>query len=163
MKLFDVYNDSFSHVKDCLNNKIQVNEKMPNFKQASFFEADISYTISSFENSVDLSSAVKENTSNIHNKLDLIYKRISDCFANKQYDVLYEIIKNREKNMAIAMYLSEADVNARIKSLIEDSENGFLPMPLSKDKVLKVYGDGKLATYKKNYFYYYFLIIFLKK
>lgn len=60
------------------------------------------------------------------------------------------MIKNREKNMATAMYLSDADANARINSLITDSQNGFLPMPLKYDKVLKIYGNGKLATYRKK-------------
>ena len=150
IKLFDVYGGNFYHVKDCINNQIEINQKLPGIKHSSFFEADIPYIINSFEDSIDLFSVMKNNSFNIYNNLDLVYNKIKDCFTNKQYDVLSEIIKNREKNMATSMYLSEADINSRIKSLIADSENGFLPMPLPLNKVLKIYGDGKLATYKKS-------------
>lgn len=149
IKLFDVHGESFSHVKDCVSNQIQISRKEPNFQQSSFFEADIPYTMSSFEDSVDLSLAVRDKALDVNNRLETIYKKINACFVNKQYDSLFEIIKNRENNMALSMYLSEADANARINSLIKDSQNGFLPMPLSHDKVLKIYGNGKLATYKK--------------
>lgn len=150
IKLFNVQGETFTHVKDCVTNKIQISQKVSDFKHSSSFEADISYEMSTLEYSKDLSLDLKNNISVITDKLHLIYKKISDCFANKQYDSLVEMIKNREKNMATAMYLSDADANARINSLITDSQNGFLPMPLSHDKVLKIYGNGKLATYKKN-------------
>ncbi|MFC0426659.1 hypothetical protein [Chryseobacterium scophthalmum] len=150
IKLFNVQGETFTHVKDCVTNKIQISQKVSDFKHSSSFEADISYEMSTLEYSKDLSLDLKNNISVITEKLDLIYKKISDCFANKQYESLFEMIKNREKNMASAMYLSDADANARINSLITDSQNGFSPMPLSHDKVLKIYGNGKLATYKKN-------------
>ncbi|MCD1118635.1 hypothetical protein [Chryseobacterium turcicum] len=149
IKLFDVEGESFSYVKDCVTNKIQISQNVSNFKHSAFLEADIPYEMTSLENSRDLSLDLKNNIPVITGKLDLIYKKINDCFANKQYDSLFEIIKNREKNMTTAMYLSVADTNARINSLITDSQNGFLPMPLSDDKVLKIYGNGKLATYNK--------------
>ena len=61
-----------------------------------------------------------------------------NSFVNKKYDTLYEIIKEREQNMADSMYLNDIDSKARFNSIIEDAENGFSPMPLPLDKVLKI-------------------------
>lgn len=51
--------------------------------------------------------------------------------------------------MATSMYLSNYDSNARINSLIDDAKNGFNIMPFPKDTILRFYGYGKLATFKK--------------
>lgn len=152
IRLFDVFGNNFNHIKDCVTNKIllEKGKKLPSFKHNTFFEAEVPYTLNTYESSKDLTIFLKNDRDKLFNKLDAIYKKISDCFVNKKYDTLYEIIKEREQNMADSMYLTDIDSRARFNSIIEDAENGFLPMPLPLDKVLKIYGNGKLATYKKT-------------
>ena len=82
-------------------------------------------------------------------KLEASYNYIGKIIDKGNYNEFAEIIKSRENNMAISMYLSEINSKARINSLIDDAKNGFKIMPLAKDVVLKLYGYGKLASLKK--------------
>jgi hypothetical protein len=74
---------------------------------------------------------------------------LADLLKEEKYSEFAEKIKVREKNMATSMYLSSSESKARINSLIEDAKNGFKVMPFPKDTILRFYGYGKLATFKK--------------
>lgn len=151
IKLFDVLNDKFVHEKDCGNFQFSEKEtakKLPSLIHKSSFQAEIPYEMMTWEQSRDLLSISKDN-SYLGNKLDLAYRKISGLISSKQYESYFEMIRNREKNMALSMYLSDEDSRARLNSLLEDFNNGFKMMPLPEDRVLKIYGNGKLATYKK--------------
>ncbi|UKB80817.1 hypothetical protein [Chryseobacterium sp. MEBOG07] len=151
IKLFDVFNDKFVHEKDCGNFQFSEKEtvkKLPSLHHKSSFQAEIPYEMMKWEESRDLLS-ISKDTSYLNNKLDSIYKRISSLIESKQYDAFFELIKNREKNMALSMYLGNDDAKARLNSLLEDFNDGFKIMPLPEGRVLKIYGNGKLATYKK--------------
>ncbi|CAI8750958.1 hypothetical protein [Chryseobacterium sp. IT-36CA2] len=151
VRLFDVFNDKFVHEKDCSNfqfSEEEIAKKLPSLSHKSAFQAEIPYEMISWEQSRDLLSISKDN-SYLGTKLDSAYKKISGLIGSKQYESYFEMIKNREKNMALSMYLSDADTKARLNSLLEDFNNGFTMMPLPEDRILKIYGNGKLATYKK--------------
>ncbi|WP_426481972.1 hypothetical protein [Chryseobacterium sp. R2ACT005] len=151
VKLFDVFNDKFVHEKDCGSFQFSEKEtakKQPSLHHKSSFQAEIPYEMMKWEHSRDLLSISKDN-SYLGTKLDSAYKKISSLISSKQYEAYFEMIRNREKNMASSMYLSDADTKARLNSLLEDFNNGFKMMPLPEDRILKIYGNGKLATYKK--------------
>lgn len=151
VKLFDVTNDEFKFIEELSSHsfeKIKPDEKSPHLVHTSTFSAEIPYQMTDWENSRDLLS-ISDEKDYISKKLNAVYNGIIRLIKAKEYDLFYDKIKFRERNMAVSMYLNKDDVNARINSLIEDIEDGFTVMDLPIDRVLKIYGNGNLATYKK--------------
>lgn len=151
VKLFDVTNDEFTFIEENSSHtfeKLKADEMRSQLSHSGQFSADIPYQMTHWENSRDLLSISKDKDY-ISNKLNAAYKEIVSLLKTKQYDLFYDKIKYRERNMAVSMYLSKEEVNARINSLIEDLDEGFVVTDLPVDRVLKIYGKGKLATYKK--------------
>lgn len=151
VKLFDVTNDEFKFIEELGSHtleKVKPEDKRPHLAHTSTFSAEIPYQMSDWENSRDLLSISNEKDY-ISKKLNGAYNEIVNIIKAKKFDLFYDKIKFRERNMAVSMYLSKDEVNARINSLIEDIEEGFVVMDLPIDRVLNIYGNGKLATYKK--------------
>lgn len=151
VKLYDVARDEFNFLEDSISysfDKQKNDGKQTVLAHSAQFNAEIPYQMTDWENSRELLSISKEKDY-IPKKLDAAYSEILKLLRNKQYDLFYDKIKFRERNMAVSMYLSEDEVNARIHSLIEDLDEGFVVMDLPADRIMKMYGHGKLATYKK--------------
>lgn len=147
VRLFDVANDQFVFIKNFAEQKIATDEKSKSFPfiiKLSEFEAEIPYTLTKWDNATNL-----KDLKDLKQKLEASYNYIGKIIDKGNYNEFAEIIKSRENNMAISMYLSEINSKARINSLIDDAKNGFKIMPLAKDVVLKLYGYGKLASLKK--------------
>jgi hypothetical protein len=147
VRLFDVFNNEFKFIEDFPITelpKVEKESKKPFITNSTEFSAEIPYSLTKWNDGEDL-----EDVNNIKEKLIASYNYLSTLIKTEKYDEFVEKIKNREKNMATSMYLSNAESNARINSLINDAKNGFKIMPLPQDTVMKFYGYGKLATFKK--------------
>lgn len=147
VRLFDVANNEFNFIEDFPITelpKIEKEQKLPFITNSTEFLAEIPYTLTKWNDAENLN-----DIEDIKEKLIASYNYLADLLKNEKYDEFVERIRIREKNMAISMYLSNAESNARINSLINDAKNGFKIMPLPQDTVMKFYGYGKLATFKK--------------
>ena len=147
VRLYDVANNEFKHIKDFPETavqKVEENQKIPFLKTSAEFTAEISYSLTKWNDGENL-----EDVDNFKEKLITAYNKLADLLKEEMYSEFAEKIKVREKNMAVSMYLSSSESNARINGLIEDAKNGFVVMPFPKDTILKFYGYGKLATFKK--------------
>lgn len=147
VRLFDVANDEFKFVQDfpiAELPEIEKDQQVPFLTNSADFSAEIPYSMTKWNDGENL-----KDVEDIKDKLIASYHSLADLLKNEKYDEFVEKIRVRERNMAISMYLSNSDSNARINSLINDAKNGFKVMPFPKDTVIKFYGYGKLATFKK--------------
>jgi hypothetical protein len=149
VKLYDVFNE-FNFIKDCIENEIIINDqyKLSSIINHFDFEAEISFQLIPFNNSVDLAILAEKDKSIIQNKLTNAYNKILNILHKEQFDLFRELMSNRESNMAKSMYLEEVDANARINSLIYDLKNGFKPLVLPLNRMIHIYGYGKLACFR---------------
>ena len=151
IKLFDALGNNFHFIEDISSyvfEKITDEEKKPKLSHSTEFSANVPFKIANLDKSKDLLT-ISDDKNYLNKTLNSAYNEILSLLKSKKYDLFYDKIKYRERNMAISMYLNEEDVNARINSLIEDIESGFFVNELPIDRVLKIYGNGKLATFKK--------------
>jgi len=118
---------------------------IPVLEQKIKFNAEMPYKLSAWQNSVDLKaiSNVREQVQNLFQKIDLL-------ISSKRYDEIIKLMSEREKNMAISMYLTEGESKSRMEGLIQDFKDGFNLMPLSIDDFLIYYADGKVAKIAKK-------------
>jgi hypothetical protein len=147
IRLYDVANNEFKHIKDFPETavqKVEENQKIPILKTATEFKAEIPYSLTKWTDGENL-----EDIENFKEKIITAYDKLSNLLKEEKYNEFTEKIKVREKNMATSMYLSNSESNARINGLLEDAKNGFKVMPFPKDTILRFYGYGKLATFKK--------------
>ena len=105
---------------------------------------DVNYSLTKWNDGENLN-----DVDDFKEKLITAYNGLADLLKDEKYSEFVEKIRIREKNMATSMYLSSSESNARINSLIEDAKNGFIVMPFPQDTILRFYGYGKLATFKK--------------
>ena len=105
---------------------------------------DVNYSLTKWNDGENLN-----DVDDFKEKLITAYNGLADLLKDEKYSEFVEKIRVREKNMAASMYLSSSESNARINSLIEDAKNGFIVMPFPQDTILRFYGYGKLATFKK--------------
>jgi hypothetical protein len=147
VRLYDVFNNEFKFIEDLPITelpKVEKEQKLPFITKSIEFSAEIPYSLTKWNDAEDL-----KDIKNIKERLIESYNYLATLIKTEKYDEFVEKVKNREKNMATSMYLSNAESNARIHSLINDAKNGFKIMPLPQDTVMKFYGYGKLATFKK--------------
>lgn len=147
VRLYDVANNEFKHIKDFPETavqKVEENQKIPLLTTSTEFTAEITYSLTKWTDGENL-----EDVANFKEKLITAYDKLADLLKEEKYSEFAEKIKVREKNMATSMYLSSSESNARINGLIDDAKNGFKVMPFPKDTILRFYGYGKLATFKK--------------
>lgn len=119
------------------------NQKTPLLTTSGEFLAEIPYSLTKWNDGENL-----KDIENLKEKLIDAYNNLAELLKNQKYSEFVEKYKVREKNMAVSMYLSTSESNARMNSLIDDAKNGFEVMPFPK-AIIKFYGYGKLATLKK--------------
>jgi hypothetical protein len=145
IKLFDVEN-SFVFQKQFADYKFEpIGDKLlPVLHYTSTFTAKVPYTLTAWKNGRTLNNDDKTRT-----KLREAYNQIAELITSKKYDLFKKITLNRERNMAVSMYLSDEESADRIDSLIAEFKNGFQMMPISDDAVMHLYANGKVAALKK--------------
>jgi hypothetical protein len=147
VKLFDVTND-FVFQKQFGEYKSEPVEKskiLPIIKYASVFPADVPYKLNAWQTGQKL-----KGVDDVGIKLANAYQYISKLINTGDYDTFSKAIAKRENNMVTSMYLSSTEAKSRISGLIEDFKAGFKIMPIPKDSIMHIYGDGKVAGLKKH-------------
>lgn len=147
VRLYDVANNDFKRINDFEEVKlpqVEENQKVPFLSQETEFIAEIPYSLTNWNNGENL-----KDVDDFKEKLIKEYNNLADLLKEEKYVAFAEKISVREKNMATSMYLSSSESKARINSLIDDAKNGFKVMPFPQDTILRFYGYGKLATFKK--------------
>lgn len=124
--------------------KVDESKKQKFLEHEQTFQAEVPYVLNTWQNGTPLT-----DVDDLSDKLKRAYARIASYIRNKDYDQLRAALANREKTMATSMYLKEEDSAARINSIIEDAENGFMVMPFDVTALIHISGYGKLAAYKK--------------
>ncbi|HEY5744999.1 MAG TPA: hypothetical protein VIU12_02885 [Chryseolinea sp.] len=118
--------------------------KLPVVRYASSFSAEVPYVLKAWQNGIDLNEM-----KDLSQKLFSAYQNLSNLLKAKNYTEFTRRLARRENNMAVALYLSPAEKKARLNGLIRDAQNGFDVMPVAKDSIVRLYGDGKVAALKK--------------
>jgi len=143
IKLYDV-SERFILIEEGLTFEMNDEDKTkPICSYKSNFNAEVPYKLDAWQKSVNL-----DTVESLREKVELAYKRLADIIAKGEYDTLRDILEEREKNMAISMYLDEESSEKRLDGLIEDFENGYEIEPLSGTEIMYLYANSKLVCLK---------------
>ncbi|CAM4074940.1 hypothetical protein SAMN06265348_102297 [Pedobacter westerhofensis] len=123
---------------------VGVSKKLRSLEHVQNFHAEVPYVTDTWQK-----GQILADVKDLNDKLKRAYSKIAMLIRNKEYERLKMEFANREQTMATAMYLSKEDSDARLSSLIEDIEAGFEAMPVHPTAVMRIFGSGKLAAYKK--------------
>ncbi|WDF55609.1 hypothetical protein [Mucilaginibacter sp. KACC 22063] len=124
--------------------KIDPAKKIPFLTQSAFFVANVPYNIISYQDGADL-----RRITNLKDKLQGAYQQLARIIANKEMGKLQKLIANREHVVGVTMYLNKEETEARIKGLTRDLGAGFKLLPIPSDAIIKISGNGKLASLVK--------------
>ncbi|POR18333.1 hypothetical protein BWK58_14715 [Flavobacterium columnare] len=145
IRIYDVYEDEFKFIKDY--DIYEIKKTKNNYSipiiEINKFEANIDYEITSWETGINY-----DEIEELENKLKLAYDNVFNMLIRKEFVSFYESILIRENNFCKSMYLSDNESKTRINSLINDINNGFEILPIPKNAIIKIYGNGKIFSYK---------------
>lgn len=143
---YDVSSGDFKFIQQFENFQTPpVQKGIPFVIHKSVFIANVSYKLDSWQNGVNL----KDVEFNVKEKLIVEYKKIISDINNESYSSFIDKYKKKEKNTAIAMYLSQEESNNRIVNLINDFKTGFKAMPITDDVYVQYSAYNKLVSLKR--------------
>jgi len=144
VKLYDVV-DKFELVEDdILVWKMSDDDKTGAIcRHTAFFNADVPYRLNTWQQSADLNAV-----ENLREKVETAYQKLGEMITKKQYDAFKNCMQEREKRMAVSMYLDQKSSKERMDELIKNFKEGFEWIPLSGDETMHIYADGKLVCLK---------------
>jgi hypothetical protein len=147
VKLFDVSNDFVfkEQIAEYKSDPVDSSKKVPVIKYNSIFLANVPYKLDAWQTGENL-----KEIDDVGIKLKKVYQNISKAINSGDYNSFSKSIARRESNMATSMYLSSSESKSRVSELIEDFKSGFKVMPISKDSIMQIYGDGKVAGLKRT-------------
>lgn len=145
LKLFDVTNDFLfqSQLNEYQSDSIE-NKAIPVLKYIGTFDCEVPYKLNAWQNGKNL-----KDIEDCRKKLESEYSKIVKLINNGRFDEYINLISNREMNMRTSMYLSASESEARIKELLVDFSKGFKIQPISKDTVMCLYANNRVAVLKK--------------
>lgn len=145
IKLFDVTNDFvFDKQFGDYQSESIGEKKLPLIKYVNSFQADVPYKLEAWQRGRNLN-----DVDDCKKKIESAYNKIIRMIQDGQFDVYKQLIFNRENNMAISMYLTKDESEKRIEELIQDFNSGFKVQPVSKDAVMFMYANNKVAVLKR--------------
>jgi hypothetical protein len=124
--------------------KVNPAKKQTFLSQTASFNAEVPYTIKSYQTGTDLNSV-----SNLKDKLQGAYHQLADIITKGEVVQLQELTANRENVVGVTMYLSKEEMADRIKGFTQNLKSGFELVPIPADAIVKIFGNGKLATLVK--------------
>ena len=144
IKVFDAANDL--NFKEQLPGKYAVAKVDPVKKQTVLtqtadFTAEVPYAITAYQNSTDLSTV-----SGLKGKLNDAYQQLSDLIKKGDVEQIKKLIANRESIAAVTMYLSKEESDDRMEGIVSNLKSGYKLAPIPADAVVKIFGNGKIAT-----------------
>jgi len=119
--------------------KVKVGE--PFIYHTTNFIAEVPYELQSW----NTLRYIKDLKTDIKPFLIKAYQRLITKAKEGDYKPLIEVIKIVEARNSKTMYLSEQETKQRIKSILDDINDGFEIMDLEGDQVLSYAGNGKLV------------------
>jgi len=145
IKLFNVTND-FVFDKQFGDYQLEPVEekKLPIIKYLNSFQADVPYKLEAWQKGRNL-----KDVDDCRKKLESAYNKISKMIQDGQFEAYKQLISKRENNMATSMYLSKGESEGRINELIHDFNSEFKVQSVSKDAVMFLYANNKVAVLKK--------------
>ena len=145
IKLFDVTNDFvFDKQFGDYQSEAIGEKKLPVIKYINSFHADVPYKLDAWQRGKNL-----KDVDDCRKKLESAYNKINKMIQERQFDVYKQLISKRENNMASSMYLTKEESEKRIGELVQDFNSGFKIQPVSKDAVMFLYANNKVAALKK--------------
>ena len=146
IKLFDVTNDFiFDKQFGDYQSEAIGEKKLPLIKYVNSFQADVPYKLEAWQRGRSL-----KDVDDCRKKLESAYNKISKMIQDGQFDTYKQLISKRENNMAISMYLTKEESEKRIEELVKDFNSGFKVQPVSKEAVMFLYANNKVAMLKKS-------------
>jgi hypothetical protein len=143
VKLFDV-SDGFDEIEDIITCRIDEGEKiLPVYKYKNCFTAEVPYKLTAWQESVDL-----DTIENLRKKVVSAYIKLQDIITKGQYNTFRKMLREREENMAISLYLDKESSEARLDRLIHRFQNGYEIEPLSDTEIMHLYADNRLVGLK---------------
>jgi len=118
---------------------------LPVFKAEKFFIAEVPYKLNAWQYSQDLTKV-----DDLREKVDSLYRKIEEMFANGQYDRFINLIQKREDNIAICMYLTEEEKKERITMLSNVLKKRFEIIPTSPKDIMLIFGHNRLVSLVKT-------------
>ncbi|WP_426327069.1 hypothetical protein [Pedobacter sp. R-06] len=145
IKLFDVANDFVFNQQFGDYQSDPVGEKkLPIIKYMNSFQADVPYNLDVWQKGRNL-----KDIDDCRKKLESTYNKIIKIIQDGEYNKYRQLISKRENNMSTAMYLSKEESEGRINELIHDFNSGFKVRPISKENLMVLYANNKVAVLKK--------------
>lgn len=121
--------------------KVDPAKKQRSLSSTSNFNAEVPYTINAYQAAKDLGAVT-----GLKDKLNAAYKQLSDLIAKGNLEQIKKLIANRESVSAVTMYLSKEESDDRTEGMLSNLKSGFKLEPIPANAVLKIFGNGKLAT-----------------
>ncbi|GGH19868.1 hypothetical protein [Pedobacter zeae] len=145
IKLFDCTSDFvFDQQFGEYQSEIVGEKKIPVLKYVNSFKAEVPYQLEAWQKGKNL-----KNIKDCREKLELAYRKVIRMIMDGRFDDYNKLISKREENMAISMYLSKGESNARVAELIADFKSGFKISNIPKDSLMFLCADNKVAFLKK--------------
>lgn len=144
IKVFDAANNL--HFKKQLPGEYTV-EKVDPAKKKSFlthtaiFNAEVPYTVIAYQTAKDLGSVA-----GLKDKLRGAYQQLADLIVKGDLEQIKKLIANRESIAAVTMYLSKEESDDRLTGILGNLKSGYKLEPIPANVILKIFGNGKLAT-----------------
>lgn len=144
IKVFDAANNL--HFLEQLPGKYAVEKVDPAKKKSlltltSTFNAEVPYTVIAYQNATDLGSV-----GGLKDKLLTAYQQLADLIVKGDLDQIKKLIANREGIAAVTMYLSKEESDDRLTGMLGNLKSGYKLEPIPVNAILKIFGNGKLAT-----------------
>lgn len=144
IKVFDAANDL--NFKEQLPGtyavaKVDPAKKQTVLTQTADFNATVPYAITAYQKGTDLASV-----SGLKDKLQGAYQQLSSLIKKGDVEQIKKLIANRESVAAVTMYLNKEESDDRMAGIVSNLKSGYKLEPIPADAVLKIFGNGKLAT-----------------
>jgi len=141
--LFDASGERIKKVNEIDKYKLEKDNTgipIPLYTYSKLFNAEVQYKLNSWQNSINLN-----DIDNLRELVDKAYKKIERIVSSKQINFFEELLKEKENNSCMCMYLSEELKNQRMIGLTKKLSGGFQVIPSTPQDIMFIYGFGKLV------------------
>lgn len=121
--------------------KVDPTKKQTILTQKSDFNAEVPYSIAAYQKATDLTAV-----SGLKDKLNGAYQQLSNLLKKADTEQLKKMIANRESIAVVTMYLNKEESDDRMEGIVSNLKSGYKLAPIPADAVVKIFGNGKLAT-----------------
>jgi len=121
--------------------KVDPAKKQTVLTQTASFNAAVPYTVTAYQHGTDLASV-----KGLKDKMHDAYQQLSGLIKKADVEQIKKLIANRENFAAVTMYLNKEEADDRMSGIVSNLKSGFKLQPIPADAVVKIFGNGKLAT-----------------